>query len=257
MVSKVASPADTGTVNRVLRILSAFAARDRWPLNELARELDLPRASVHRLLKLCRPLGFVDQDAEGLYTAGIELYRVAGKLSAEMPINRLAAPLLQGLRDATDETAMLVLLSRQELRIFMSDIAWPSHPLRYTVALNHLQPLTWGAAGRSILAFMEQDEIEQAIGQAATSPLNGRELDAAGLRKTLEEIRKLGYATSYAERAPDMHGIAVPFFDQEGQVRGNLMLTVPHFRYDEKEQERYLGLLRDASAELMRRLGWR
>jgi len=257
MVSKVASPADTGTVNRVLRILSAFAARDRWPLNELARELELPRASVHRLLKLCRPLGFVDQDAEGLYTAGIELYRVAGKLSAEMPINRLAAPLLQGLRDATDETAMMVLLSRQELRIFMSDIAWPSHPLRYTVPLNHLQPLTWGAAGRSILAFMEQDEIEQAIGQAATSPLNGRELDAAELRKTLEKIRKLGYATSYAERAPDMHGIAVPFFDHEGQVRGNLMLTVPHFRYDEKEQERYLGLLRDATTELMRRLGWR
>lgn len=257
MVSKVASPADTGTVNRVLRILSAFAARDRWPLNELARELDLPRGSVHRLLKLCRPLGFVDQDAEGLYTPGIELYRVAGKLSAEMPINRLAGPLLQGLRDATDETAMLVLLSRQDLRIFMSDIAWPSHPLRYTAPLNQLQPLTWGAAGRSILAFMQPDEIEEAISQGAPSPLNGRALDVPELRRTLETIRQRGYATSYAERAPDMHGIAVPFFDQDGQVRGNLMLTVPHFRYDEKEQQRHLALLRDAATELMRRLGWK
>ncbi|CAM3692275.1 IclR family transcriptional regulator [Bordetella sputigena] len=257
MVSKLASPADTGTVNRVLRILAAFAARDRWPLNELARELDLPRASVHRLLKLCRPLGFVDQDAEGLYTPGIELYRVAGKLSAEMPINRLAAPLLQGLRDATDETAMLVLLSRQELGIFMSDIAWPSHPLRYTVPLNQLQPLTWGAAGRSVLAFMEPHEIEQAIAQAATSPLNGRALDVPELRRTLERIRQQGYATSYAERAPDMHGIAVPFFDQGGQVRGNLMVTVPHFRYDEKKQQDHLALLRDAAGELTRRLGWK
>ncbi|OZI26113.1 hypothetical protein CAL26_01820 [Bordetella genomosp. 9] len=256
MVSKLASPADTGTVNRVLRILVAFAARDRWPLNELARELDLPRASVHRLLKLCRPLGFVDQDAEGLYTPGIELYRVAGKLSAEMPINRLAAPLLQGLRDATDETAMLVLLSRQELGIFMSDIAWPSHPLRYTVPLNQLQPLTWGAAGRSVLAFMEPQEIEQAIAQAATSPLNGRPLDVPELRQTLQRIREQGYATSYAERAPDMHGIAVPLFDQGGQVRGNLMVTVPHFRYDEKKQQEHLALLRTASRELARRLGW-
>ncbi|ARP79797.1 hypothetical protein CAL12_02445 [Bordetella genomosp. 8] len=256
MVSKLASPADTGTVNRVLRILVAFAARDRWPLNELARELDLPRASVHRLLKLCRPLGFVDQDAEGLYTPGIELYRVAGRLSAEMPINRLAAPLLQGLRDATDETAMLVLLSRQELGIFMSDIAWPSHPLRYTVPLNQLQPLTWGAAGRSVLAFMEPQEIEQAIAQAATSPLNGRPLDVPELRQTLQRIREQGYATSYAERAPDMHGIAVPLFDRGGQVRGNLMVTVPHFRYDEKKQREHLALLRTAASELARRLGW-
>ncbi|ANN70322.1 IclR family transcriptional regulator [Bordetella bronchialis] len=257
MVSRTASQADTGTVNRVLRILSAFAARDRWPLNELARELDLPRGSVHRLLKLCRPLGFVDQDAEGLYTPGIELYRVAGKLAAEMPINRLAGPLLQGLRDATDETAMLVLLSRQDLRIFISDIAWPTHPLRYTVPLNQLQPLTWGAAGRSILAFMEAAEIEEAIGQAATSPLNGRPLDVPELRETLARIRAQGYATSYAERAPDMHGIAVPLFDRAGQVRGNLMLTVPHFRFDEAEQQRHLGLLREACAELARRLGWR
>jgi DNA-binding IclR family transcriptional regulator len=257
MESKEASQADTGTVNRVLRILSAFAAKDRWPLNELARELDLPRGSVHRLLKLCRPLGFVDQDAEGLYTAGIELYRVAGKLSADMPINRLARPLLEGLRDATDETAMLVLLSRQELRMFFSDIAWPSHPLRYTVPLHQLQPLTWGAAGQSLLAFLDEPEIERAIGQAATSPLNGRPLDVPALRQTLARIRQSGYATSYAERAPDMHGLAVPFFDKGGQVRGHIMLTVPHFRYDPAHQERYLHLLREASDELARRLGWK
>jgi DNA-binding IclR family transcriptional regulator len=257
MVSTEASPADTGTVNRVLRIISAFAAKDRWPLNELARELGLPRGSVHRLLKLCRPLGFVDQDADGLYTAGIELYRVAGKLSTDMPLNRLAGPLLRDLRDATDETVMLVLLSRQELRIFFSDIAWPSHPLRYTVPLNQLQPLTWGAAGQSLLAFLDEEEIERAIGQAATSPLNGRPLDVPTLRTTLARIRQVGYATSYAERAPDMHGLAVPFFDQNGQVRGNIMVTIPHFRYDPAHQDRHLQLLGEATAELMRRLGWK
>ncbi len=29
----------TGTVNRTLRLLAAFAKRERWPLNELATEL--------------------------------------------------------------------------------------------------------------------------------------------------------------------------------------------------------------------------
>lgn len=32
-----ARPADTGTVNRVLRLLGCFAEQDRWGVNDLAR----------------------------------------------------------------------------------------------------------------------------------------------------------------------------------------------------------------------------
>ncbi len=248
--------ADTGTVNRILRILSAFATRDRWPLNELARQLELPRGSAHRLLSLCKPLGYVEQDADGLYTPGVELYRVAGKLAMEMPVNRLADPLLKAIRDETDETPMLVMLARRELQMFFSHLASPAHPLRYTVELNRLQPLTWGSAGQSLLAFLTPEEIEQVLAREETSPLDGRKLDVPAVRAALEKIRQQGHAQSYSQRAPDTHGLAVPFFDGEGQVRGNMMLTIPHFRFDPAKVEAHLALLRKAVAELTRRLGW-
>lgn len=248
--------ADKGTVNRTLRILALLASKERWALADLAKGLNLPRASTHRLLNLAKPLGFVEQDADGFYVAGIELYRIAGKLAAETPINRLADPLLQAIRDQTNETVMLSLLARKELSMFISHVASPSHPLRYTIERNRHQPLAWGAAGVSILAFLSDAEINEVILRKETSPLDKRPLNKRELKATLARVREQGYATSYAERAAQMHGLAVPFFDGAGEVRGNIMITIPHFRFDASQEKAQIALLRGAVAELSRRLGW-
>ncbi len=243
-------------MHRVLRILGCFAEKDRWGLNELARALNLPRASTHRLLNLCRPLNFVDQDEDGSYRPGLELYRLAGRLSMDMPITRIAGPILEEVRDRTDETTILTLLVRSELKMFFALTASPSHPMRYTIRTNVLEPLNWGATGRVLLAYLTPEEIEETIQRASPSPLDKRPLDEAELRQSLEEIRVAGYAVTHAQRTPNAVGLAVPFFDARGEVRGNVALTVPEFRFEPGKQEELLALLRHAAADLTRKMGW-
>jgi DNA-binding IclR family transcriptional regulator len=254
--SPPAGGADNGTVNRVLRLLARFAEKDRWGLNELSRSLNLPRGTTHRLLNLCKPLNFVSQDEDGHYMPGIELYRLAGRLASEIPINQIADPILQELRDQTDETVLLTLLVRNELKMFFSLSASPAHPLRYRIEKNRLEPLAWGATGRALLAFLSPQEIEEVVQRAEPSPLDGRPLDREDLLRSLETIRAGGYAASYAQRAPGAYGLAVPFFDARGEVRGNLTLTIPDFRFDPDKQDSLIALLRQAATTLSRRLGW-
>jgi DNA-binding IclR family transcriptional regulator len=251
-----ATATDNGTVNRVLRILSCFAEKERWGLNELSRALHLPRGSTHRLLSLCKPLGYITQDEEGHYVPGMELYRLAGKLASEMPINRIAEPILQSVRDKTNETAILTLLARNDLKMYFSLTASPAHPMRYTIEKNRLQPLSWGATGRTLLAFLTPEEIDEVIRRAEPSPLDGRPLDPEELRRSLEAIRRDGYAITYAQRAPDSYGMAVPFFDRRGEVRGNITLTIPDFRFEAHDRQQLVALLREAVAALSRQLGW-
>ncbi|ANN65976.1 IclR family transcriptional regulator [Bordetella bronchialis] len=251
-----ASDADTGTVNRVLRILSRFAEKDRWGLNELSRSLNLPRGTTHRLLALCKPLAFVTQDEEGQYVPGIELYRLAGRLAAQLPLHHVADPILRALRDRTDETVLLTVLAREDLKMFFSLSASPAHPLRYRIEINRLEPLGWGSAGRSLLAFLRPEEIEQVIARAEPSPLDGRPMDEAELRRSLHAIRRAGWASSFSQRAPGAHGLSMPFFDARGDVRGNLTLTIPDFRFDAARQQALLPMLREAAALLMQRMGW-
>ncbi|RXN91120.1 hypothetical protein C7R54_07980 [Achromobacter aloeverae] len=251
-----AADADNGTVNRVLRILTRFAEKERWGLNELSRSLNLPRGTTHRLLTLCKPLNFVAQDEEGQYTPGIELYRLAGRLASEIPINQIGDPILQEVRDQTDETVLLTLLVRNELKMFFTSSASPAHPLRYRIEKNRLEPLCWGAAGRSLLAFLSEEEIGQVVQRAEPSPLDGRPMDVDELLQSLRTIRGQGYAVSFSQRAPGAYGVAVPFFDFRGEIRGNLTLTIPDFRFDPAKQDTLVGLLREAAATLTRRLGW-
>lgn len=246
---------DTGTVNRVLRILALLAEKESWGLNELARELSLPRASAHRLLNLCKPLGFVDQNDAGQYVPGVELYRLSGRLSAEMPLHRLARPVIDAIRDATDETTLLVLLVRHELKMFFSLSASPAHPMRYAVEKNRLQPLSWGAPARVMLAHLSEPEIEEVIARAEPSPLDGRALDVKELRKSLAKVRREGYLCTYAQRSRDSWGIAAPFFGADGQVVGSINITVPSFRFDAKSQDKLAGLVRQGAAQMTMQLG--
>jgi DNA-binding IclR family transcriptional regulator len=248
--------ADTGTVNRVLRILACFAEKEQWGLNELARALNLPRASMHRLLRLCRPQGFVMQDDDGLYRPGLALYRLAGKLAMDMPINRIAQPILNAVRDQTDETTILTLLDRNELKMFFSMTASPPHPMRYSITTHRMEPLVWGASGRVLLAYLTSEEIEKVIRRKETSPLDGRALKPAELRRSLKEIRANGYALTQSQRTPSAFGLAVPFFDSKGVVRGNLTLTIPDFRFDPNRKDFLLEILNKGVHDLTRQLGW-
>lgn len=247
--------ADTGTVSRVLRILSCFAEKDEWGLNELARALGLPRASAHRLLNLCKPLDYVSQNERGHYVPGLELYRLAGKLSSVMPMHRLALPILQEVRDRTDETALLALLVRRELRMFFSLSASPSHPLRYTVEHNRLEPLDWGAAARVILAHLSEEEIATVVERADPSPQDARPQDKAELLQSLAGIRETGHAVTFAQRSPDSWGIAAPFFDAHDAVAGSINITVPSFRMEQHRRADLVKLVMDACARLTRQLG--
>jgi DNA-binding IclR family transcriptional regulator len=246
---------DNGTVNRVLRILSCFGEKDAWGLNELARALALPRASAHRLLNLCKPLNYVAQNDAGHYVAGVELLRIAGKLAADMPIQRLAQPIIESIRDSTDETTLLALLVRSELKMFFSLSASPSHPMRYAVEKNRLQPLSWGAPARVMLAHLRDEEVDEVIARAEPSPLDGRPLDAADLRKSLRKIRREGGLVTFGQRSPDSWGVAAPFFGADGEVMGSINITVPSFRYASHSAEALLALVRAGTWALTKQLG--
>ncbi len=248
---------DNGTVHRVLRILACFAEKEEWGLNELARALQLPRASAHRLLNLCKPLNFVAQNEAGRYVPGVELYRMAGRLSSEMPVLRLAQPIIEAIRDETDETTLVALLVRSGLQMFFSLSASPSHPMRYAVEKNRLQPLSWGAPARVMLAHLSPEEIEAVIERAEPSPQDGRALDIQELRNSLEQIRREGYAMTFAQRSPDSWGVAAPFFDAGGQVIGSINITVPSFRFGQHSAGELSSQVRAAAARLTKQLGGR
>lgn len=251
------SPNKKGTVHRVLRLLSCFAEQRYWTVNELAARLDLPRGTVHRLVGLCKPLNFISQRPDGKCEPGVGMYRLAGVLSANVPLHELAKPILHRIRDEINETVFLTLLLRGELRMYFALIASPNDPMRYAMETNTLSPLSWGAFGRSLLAFLSEEEIDEVIQQGDVSPVDGKPLSEKTLRPSLKQIREDGYAYTYQQRTAKSHGLAAPFFSPNGEVVGNIAVAIPDFRFHNHDRDTLIRLICEGAQQMTDNLGGR
>jgi DNA-binding IclR family transcriptional regulator len=246
---------ETGTVRRVLMLLSSLADRPGESVQSLAARVNLPRSSVHRLLAMLRADGFADSEPGGGFGPGNELYRIAGRLGARMPYRKLAEPYLHALSERFRETSILALLAREQLKMFYAATGSPPDPMRYNIELGALEPLVWGATARVLLAYLDGQEIAAAVKRREPSPALGLELSRAELRQSLVQIRRDGYGITHAHRTLNTVGIAAPFFDGEGKVAGSLGFLIPEFRWANSPKDHVVRALVEAAAAMSRQLG--
>ena len=199
---------ETGTVRRVLMLLSCLADHSDESAQSLADRVNLPRSTVHRLLATLRANGFADSEAGRSFGPGPELFRIAGRLGTRMPYRKIAEPYLQALSARFRETSILALLARDKLKMFYAAKGSPPDPMRYNIELGALEPLVWGATARVMLAYMTEAEIVTALKRREPSPARQLPPNEAELRKSLAQIRRDGYGITVAHRSLNTVGIA-------------------------------------------------
>jgi IclR family acetate operon transcriptional repressor len=248
----------TGTVARTLKIIQCFGGnRVEWTLGDIAKAVNLPRSTAHRLLGLIQQEGFVEADGKTRrYRPGPEFYRIGATLAANMPIIPLAMPILQDIARRSDETTLLSMFYPKQLqKAFVAQVE-SSRPMRYVIELNTRGSMLWGASAHAILAFLDEPTIQLALSDRETSPSSGAKVNRSALRRELTRIRAEGYARSVGERVETAVGIAVPVFGAEGLVKGSLSVTYPDNRMDEGHNRALTILLRDGARALSTALGW-
>lgn len=247
-----------GTVARTLELIQFFGgARGEWTLGELAAAANLPPSTLHRLLKLMQADGFVESDERTRrYRPGAELYRIGAMLASRMPIVSLAMPILHGIVNQSDETALLSLYyPRQLKKAFVAQVE-STRSMRYVIELNIRTSLLWGASAHAILAHLARGTVAHVLAQRDPSPASGELPNRKNLLGELERIRREGYAWSSGEGVAMALGLAVPVFGADGTVKGSLSVTYPDFRMDDALNRQLLTLLRDGARSLSTALGW-
>ncbi|RDJ20642.1 hypothetical protein DWF00_05035 [Bosea caraganae] len=246
---------EIGAINRVLRLVSLLSDYPHLNAKQAADLLGWPVSSTHRLLRKLADLEFAQQTDKGNFSAGMELYRIVGRLSGKMPFAEIAEPLLAALTAQFNETSMLTILERRQLRMYTALAASPQDPMRYVVELNRRAPLVWGAAGRALLAHLGQDEIETAITTCDTPNIRGEVLDEAEIRGALEETVRKGFAMTRSHRTLNSIGVAVPFFGSQGDVIGSVGFQIPSFRFRDEQTDGLVKALTQTASIIAQQIG--
>jgi len=248
-----------GTVARSIEMLRYFAEHNDTSIKSLSENLGLAPSTCHRLLDLLMREGIVEQDkATRRYRIGPEFFRIAFLVHSHSNVRDIARPHLQRIVERCDETAVLCLYIRATRKLIFAERVDSSHLLRYQLPMNVPMSVLWGASGRSVLAFLPEEEVEAIYASEGAAPASGDPLpDLATLKASLSEIRRRGYATSSGEKIAGAVGVNAPLFGADGKVIGSIGVTVPATRISPEEAVGLAPMICQVAVELSLSLGAR
>jgi DNA-binding IclR family transcriptional regulator len=171
------------TVAGALAVLESFDHdATRLSAAELCRRTGLPPARVGALVDDLLGAGLL-AEADGQVALGV---RVAALAARSGPLHRLrsrARPVLAGLRDATAETANLIVRDRHEL-VYLDQVESP-HALRHAGWAGRRLPLGSGAASAALTgaagAQVARDAVEVGVTGVACAVAGAEPAAAVGV----------------------------------------------------------------------------
>ncbi|WP_241518885.1 IclR family transcriptional regulator [Streptomyces sp. CB03238] len=245
-------------VERAMDVLLLFgrAGRPDLGVTEIAQELGITKAAVHRILTALRNRDLIITDpVTRRYALGPAAISLGRAYLARTDLRILAAPELRRLADECGETATLS-IRRGDTRLYVDQVV-PVQELRMEVALGIPFPLHAGSSSKAMLAFLPEAEIDAYLDRHPLEPLTDRTVtDPAKLRKELAAIRRRGYATSLGEREVGSASIAAPVLGHDGHVIAVLSVAGPQTRFKPRMGE-CAPLLLEAAERLSAEFGHR
>ncbi|WP_344245687.1 IclR family transcriptional regulator [Actinocorallia libanotica] len=243
-------------VERAMDVLLLFgrSARPDLGVTEIATELGLTKAAVHRILTALRSKELITVDpVTRRYSLGHAAISLGRAYMARMDLRAMVGPELRLLSRQTGETATLS-VRRGDTRMYV-DQAVPNQELRMEVSLGIPYPLHAGSSSKAFLAFLDEAEVDGYLARHPLTALTDKTLvEEDALRAELVAIRKRGYATSLGERQEGAASIAAPVFDHDGRVLAVLSVSGPLGRFKPHIKE-YAPLLLAAAARVSAQLG--
>lgn len=263
-VRNTASGGDEGgsqsiaAVERALDVLLFFGRSNASSLGvtEIAEELHMPKAAVHRILTSLRSRDLIDfEPTTRRYLLGSAAVTLGRAYLAKLDIRSLVAPELSRLSAETDETATLS-IRNGDLRVYVDQVV-PQREVRMEILIGGSYPLHAGASSRAFLAFLSDAEIEEYLERNELAAMTDKTItDVGALQREIKAVRKRGFAVSFGERQLGAGSVAAPIFDHEGRVAAVISVCGPVDRL-RGELDMCAAALTAATERLSARMGYR
>jgi DNA-binding IclR family transcriptional regulator len=221
-----AAPGGAAAVDRAISLLAAFRPGDKaLTVTQLAERTRLYKSTVLRLLASLAHGRLVWRTAEGHWSLGPEVARLAAIYADSFSLEDVVLPVMRELVDRTQESvAFHVRQGDQRLVLFRVD---SPQLLRDHVRAGDVLPLDRGAGGRVLMAF------------------------AGAKGEVYDQVRREGHALLVGDRVPGLVGVSAPVWNVGHELVGALTLTAP----EQRNRASFVDEVKGAAARLTHQLG--
>ena len=245
------------SADRAFQILEAIGSRGSGTTHgELSKNLGIPKGSLSCLLSNLMDRDYVTYDRlSKLYMLGPKLLVLTGRYLSNLDIVRIGRPIMKDLVTEVNEDAELAVKDGVEILFLYKEEC--SQPLKYSIAIGERAPIYATSAGKAILAYLPDDEIDRYFSSVKLTAITRNTITkGAALRDELQDIRSKGLAYGREEFHRGISAIAAPIFNLYGNVVGAVVVTLPSIRFN-SEQKRFIEpKLLSAAKNISHQLGF-
>jgi DNA-binding IclR family transcriptional regulator len=241
-------------VEQASRILFCLAGMEasHMSLIEICAQVGIHKSKAFSILETLQRFGLVQRNTDGKrYALGPGLVSLSRKVLDNLSPPRLAQPVLEELAGKADSTAVLGLIIDRS--VFIAAKHEGAGNIGVTMRIGHRFPLTYGAHGKAIAAFLPKKERDLLLeGKDLHFHGDPAKLDRARLKKELVRCRREGFAEDLGELNRGLHVVASPVL---GPNRAPIGFVEIFVLFSAKTAHRFGPLVAEAGKTLSRQLG--
>lgn len=240
-------------IARAAAILNTLGdLHDGLSLAEIAKQVDLPRSTVQRIVQALAQEGLVQADRSDGVKLGPALLRLVARVHTD--VVAVVTPYLQQLCGEVEETVAVGRVSGSQLAFIHAAVA--ERQLRVVPQVGASLPLYSTSGGRALLSLSSDSDAMALVGTTFERITPHTVRSASALAAILQQARTLGYATESNETELGISSVAIALDTVLG--RYSISVVIPSDRFAARRDmviERLLVMKRTLHNEIGKHSG--
>lgn len=235
-----------GNIVDAFNILDVINQHEEAGVSMLAKELDLPKTRVFRIIKSLEEVKAVRQNEKSLYVLDYHLLKYSKGINMDQSIKNLAEPHMKKVVELTGESVNLGIEYDKHV-VFLNRIPGDFYQLQ--AMLSPVGELYTSGMGKLFLAQWSDKELKEYFYELPKRTINTINTfdDFKAVQEKLETTK---IAIDYEEYEYGLSCYAAPILDQNNQVKYAISISGPTSRLDYKGIEFITEALKECSESI-------
>jgi len=237
-------------------ILDFLAEQPNSTFTDILQGASVPKATLHRTLKVLVSLGYVRISSDGAYNLGFRLYELGEKAISQLNIKKECLPFLFQLRDRVGLTCHLGVLADRDA-IYLAKIEGET---RVSVRTWEGLRLTLhsSAVGKALLVTHSKGELLALFPEEQLQVFTDRTVSTrTEFFGQIDQVRTRGWAFDDEERFENLRCIAAPIYGPNGKAVAAVSIVGAAFQIPDAKIDELAAATMEICKEISTAIGFR
>lgn len=228
--AKKSGPYQLQSLDRAVAVLDLLGESDSpLALADICQLMKVHKSTAHRSLMVLERSALIERTHDNRFRLGMKLYELGNRAVEQIDLRARIRPHFRRLAAQLGETVHLGVLQKTQV-IYLEKIE-PNRRICMTSKTGSTNPAYCTSMGKAMLAHLPEDVLEQAVSKMRFTRYTPKTIGSREeLLKSLERVRRRGYAIDDEEIETGVRCVGAPVFDDNHYPIAAVSISGPSSR---------------------------